>query len=220
MKSISTPGTAIFLSRIYSLLYKLYGPRHWWPAKTAFEVCVGAILTQNTSWSNVEKAIKNLKKANCLRPDSLSRISLSQLAKLIRPCGYYNLKAQRLKSFLRYLNLNYGGSLRAMKKKPINILRDELLGIKGIGPETADSILLYALKKPVFVIDAYTKRIMSCLKICQKDDGYDKIQSLFMSSLPVQERLFNEYHALIVEHAKNVCKSKPSCNKCILLKRR
>jgi endonuclease-3 related protein len=204
------------LFEIYNLLYKIYGRRHWWPAETPFEVMVGAILTQNTNWSNVEKAITNLKKDNLLNPTAIDKLSHRKLARLIRPCGYYNIKAKRLKNFTKYLCLCYSGNLNRMHKKSTAVLRRELLNINGIGPETADSIILYALKKPIFVIDAYTRRITACMGIADSDARYEDIQSLFMNNLPKNIRLFNEYHALLVEHAKSVCKKKPRCSICIL----
>lgn len=204
------------LRRIYNILYKKYGPCHWWPADSPFEVAVGAILTQNTNWSNVEKAIINLKRKNALGAFALRRLDQRSLARLIRPSGYYNIKAKRLKSFISYLLRSHSGRIGNLKHYTVTRLRMELLNINGIGPETADSIILYAVKKPIFVIDAYTRRIMGCLGILSPDRSYDGIQSIFMQNLPKSTRLFNEYHALIVEHGKRVCKAKPLCQECIL----
>lgn len=204
------------LFEIYSLLYKSYGPRHWWPADGAFEVMVGAILTQNTNWANVERAIQNLKKERALNPAAIYSLKLNKLARLIRPCGYYNIKANRLKNFIAYLFSKYSGKLTNMHQRPTGTLRREMLGVKGIGPETVDSIILYALKRPIFVIDAYTRRIMDCQGIINSNSGYDEIQSVFMKNLPANVKLFNEYHALLVEHAKRVCKTIPKCQECIL----
>ena len=204
------------LLEIYSLLYKKYGPRKWWPADTDFEVIVGAILTQNTNWSNVEKAISNLKEAGLLNPQQLRKVSLGRLATSIKPSGYFNQKAKRLKVFLKYFYKNYKGRVALMKKTPLSVLRKELLEINGIGPETADSILLYALDKPTFVIDSYTKRLFNCLFITERDNSYHDMQDFFMENLPKKQKLFNEYHALRVTHAQEVCKKKPHCNKCIL----
>lgn len=204
------------LTRIYNILYKLYGPRHWWPADSPFEVAVGAILTQNTNWSNVEKAIINLKRRNALGVSALKRLDQRSLARLIRPSGYYNIKAKRLKSFISYLLKSHSGRIGNLQHYTATRLRRELLDINGIGPETADSIILYAIKKPIFVIDAYTRRIMGCLGILNSDCTYDEIQSIFMQNLPKSTRLFNEYHALIVEHGKRVCKARPLCQQCIL----
>lgn len=210
------PKAVKSLLEIYNLLYKRYGPRHWWPAEDAFEVMVGAILTQNTNWANAEKAISNLKRERLLTPARLYRLNLRKLAGLIRPCGYYNIKAGRLKSFLSYLFSEYSGRLTNMRRRPTDSLRREMLGVKGLGPETADSIILYGLKKPVFVVDAYTRRIMGCQGIIDSDSSYDEIQSVFMKNLPKNARLFNEYHALLVEHAKTACKVRPKCQECIL----
>ena len=214
----SRPGTKRLIANIYNLLYKTHGPQGWWPASTPFEVAIGAILTQNTSWSNVEKAILNLKKKKLLSSDRLHKTSLRSVAKAIRPCGYYNIKAGTLKNFIRFLFANYKGKIENMRSKTLTILRDELLAINGIGPETCDSILLYALNKPVFVVDAYTRRITECLSLTKKSHDYDFIQSIFTDSLPGEASLFNEYHALIVCHAKKVCKKKPECDKCVLRK--
>ena len=204
------------LLKAYNLLYNRYGPRKWWPADSDFEVMIGAILTQNTSWSNVEKAISNLKKEGLLNPSALSKLHVKKIAKLIHPCGYYNIKAERLQCFLKFLSSNYSNRISRMRKERLRALRKELLSVKGIGPETADSIILYAVKKPIFVIDAYTKRIMSCLGICELDSDYCDMQDIFMSNLPKSVKLFNEYHALLVEHAKTICKAKPKCSECVL----
>ena len=206
------------LIKTYSLLYKMYGPMRWWPADGDFEVCVGAILTQNTNWLNVEKAINNLKSQGPIKPSMLKSINARRLARLIRPCGYYNIKTKRLKNFISYLYKACSGNLRMLARKSLPKLRGELLDVKGIGPETADSMLLYAFNKPVFVVDAYTRRIAGCLGIAVSDASYDHIQRLFMDNLPKNRRLFNEYHALIVEHAKKVCKSRPNCKECVLHK--
>jgi endonuclease III related protein len=202
----------------YNLLYKMYGPQHWWPALSAIEVAVGAILTQNTNWSNVEKAISNLRKRKLLSAASLRRARLSSIAKAIQPCGYYNIKAERLKVFVDFLYRVYGGDMKNMNKQALPALRAELLSVKGIGPETADSIMLYAASKPIFVVDAYTKRIAECLGLVSDGCGYDDLQSIFMQSLPQDCRVFNEYHALLVQHAKDVCRKKPLCGICILHK--
>ncbi len=205
------------LNTIYRKLYAHFGAQAWWPADSAFEVIVGAILTQNTSWQNVEKAIANLKKHKVLKPVKLYNLPDRQLAQLIRPSGYYNLKTKRLKAFLKFLINNYGGSVNKISKPRLNTLRKELLSIKGIGPETADSILLYALNKPVFVIDAYTKRILWRHKLLNDDAAYDQAQALFMLNLKHNAKVFNEYHALLVALGKNYClKSKPKCSGCPL----
>ena len=203
------------LLRIYDLLYKRFGQRHWWPGDKRFEIIIGAILTQNTAWGNVEKAIGNLKKKRVLNIKALSRMHEKGLARLIRPSGYYNIKARRIKEFLSFLNTSYKGSLARMFQNGLFQLREGLLSIKGIGPETADSILLYAGNKPIFVIDAYTRRIFSRHGFIDKDAEYSELQSLFMENLPRDITLFNEFHALIVELGKSICKSKqPLCSKC------
>ena len=202
---------------IYKLLYNKFGPRHWWPGDTRLEIIIGAILTQNTAWTNVEKAIANLKKKNLLKVKELSRISKKRLSVLIRPAGYYNIKSQRIKFFLAFLNSAYSGSIDRMFKTETSRLRDQLLSVKGIGPETADSILLYAGGKSVFVVDAYTKRIFSRHGFISEDDDYSRVQSFFVRNLPENAKLFNEFHALIVELGKNLCRpKKPLCDICSL----
>lgn len=196
------------------MLYEHYGPQYWWPAKTKFEVIVGAILTQNTSWKNVEKAIRNLAGAKLLTPASMKNINKKKLASLIKPSGYYNVKAGRLKNFINFLFKKYGGSLKKMFSQDVVILRKDLLGVKGLGPETVDSILLYAGQKPVFVVDAYTRRILSNHKLITAADKYHNIQRLFMDSLPADTALFNEYHALLVRLAKEACTTAPKCGTC------
>lgn len=201
----------------FDKLFSFYGPRHWWPGDTPFEVMVGAILTQNTNWKNVEKAIKNLKSERVLDPHKLLRLHPMRLAALIRPAGYYRLKAGRLRNFLKYLVERYGGCDGKMALRPTGELREELLEVKGVGRETADSILLYALDKKIFVIDAYTKRILARHGLCADEATYEDLQGLFMDSLPDDVELFNEYHALIVEAGKDFCRNKkPRCDGCPL----
>ena len=203
------------LLRIYNLLYAGFGPRHWWPGDTKIEIIIGAILTQNTAWANAEKAIGNLRREKVLNVNRLSGISEKKLARLIRPSGYYNIKAIRIKNFLRFLNTRYRGSIDKMFGSDLFKLREELLAVKGIGQETADSILLYAGNKPVFVVDAYTKRIFSRHGLINEGADYKEVQSLFMDNLAKDQGLFNEFHALIVELGKSVCKSKkPLCSMC------
>jgi endonuclease-3 related protein len=209
------PDSAILLD-IFQRLYKAYGPMHWWPGETPFEVMVGAILTQNTSWRNVEKAIQNLKAGKILHIRGIHQLKRSQLASLIRSSGYFRIKADRLKAFVNFLFENYRGNLRKIRKERLDILRQRLLGVKGIGPETADSILLYGLNKPIFVVDAYTKRILSRHGILSERASYEKVQRLFMDHLPQDERLFNEYHALLVHLGKTFCKKTPRCDRCPL----
>lgn len=204
------------LLAIYEKLHKEFGPRYWWPADTPFEVIIGAILTQNTAWSNVEKAIANLKQRKLLDPALLNTLKIKRLAALIRPAGYYNIKAKRIKNFLKYLFGNFDGDLNKLLCLSTKTLREWLLGVNGIGPETADSILLYAAKRPVFVVDAYTKRVLLRHKMIKPDARYDNLQSLFMNNLPSRLKLFNEYHALIVELGKRYCKKRPLCRLCPL----
>jgi endonuclease-3 related protein len=199
---------------IYRKLYQAYGPRHWWPGETPFEVMVGAILTQNTSWRNVEKAIQRLKWKGVLSSEGIHQLRKSQLASLIKPSGYYRIKADRLKTFVNFLFENYNGNIKRMRKEEAETLRQKLLRVKGIGPETADSILLYGLKKPIFVVDAYTKRILSRHGIISDKATYEEIQKVFMNHLSIDEKLFNEYHALLVHLGKTVCKKIPRCDQC------
>jgi len=202
---------------MYRILFKAFGPQHWWPGDTPFEVAVGAILTQNTNWGNVEKAITHLKAAHALSSKKIHEMPVNTLAALIRPAGYFNIKAKRVKSFIHFLCEQYGGSMKRMEKEDTHILRAKLLSVHGIGPETADSILLYALNKPIFVIDAYTKRILSRHGILGHDEPYSDFQKLFHLSLRSEAGLYNEYHALFVATGKFFCKPKPLCAKCPLL---
>jgi endonuclease-3 related protein len=204
------------LLKIYKLLDGYFGDLHWWPAISPFEVMVGAILTQNTAWTNVEMAIKALRKRRLLTPAALSRIPEDDLAVIIRPSGYYHLKTVRLKALVRFLMDDYSGSVAAMKAEGLPLLRAKLLGIRGVGPETADSILLYACQKPVFVSDAYTRRIFLRHGLIDEAAGYDEIQSLVMASLPSDVNLFNQFHALIVVAAKTFCRKRPECADCPL----
>ena len=205
------------LLAVYKKLYAYFGPQHWWPGETPFEVMLGAILTQNTNWANVEKAIANLRRRGLLAPDKVRRLSRRSLAALIRPAGYYNLKSVRLKALVDFFFKHYGGSVRRMSAEPAAGLREKLLSVNGIGPETADSILLYAMDKSVFVIDAYTRRILLRHNFIPESAGYDQIQKLFMSNLRHDAPLFNEYHALLVRLGKDFChKNKPRCASCPL----
>jgi len=204
------------LYQIYKLLYDAFGPQHWWPGETPFEIIIGAILTQNTNWANVEKAIINLKTANLMTPEKLHNLKSDQLAELIRPAGYYKVKTKRLKNFLDWLSQNYDGQLENLRHINTSQLREELLTINGIGPETADSILLYALNRETFVIDTYTARIACRHHIAEPNADYHQLQDLFTSSLPDDIKLFSEYHALLVMVGKNFCKPKPKCELCPL----
>ncbi len=204
------------LEQIYQRLFDHYGPQQWWPADEPFEVIVGAILTQSAAWGNVEKAINNLKKVGGLNPDALRQLPVEELANLIYPSGYYNVKAHKLKAFAQRLGESYGDSLQKMFALDVPQLRSELLSVYGIGQETADSIILYAAQRPIFVIDAYTHRIMDRLGMNPNKGNYAALQALFMDSLPLDERLFNEYHALFVRHGKETCKKSPHCHRCCL----
>jgi len=205
-----------FIQKAFQSLYKAFGPQHWWPADGPFEVMVGAILTQNTNWKNVEKAITALKSEGVLEPGKLLEIPQDKLAILIKPAGYFNIKAKRLKEFVKNFCMKWNCSIEKMKAEPLEKLRSCLLQIKGIGPETADSILLYALQKPVFVVDAYTKRILSRHGVVDNSTDYQSIQQIFQESLPRDHKLYNEYHALIVRVGKTFCRKKPLCERCPL----
>jgi endonuclease-3 related protein len=204
------------LTDIYGRLYKRYGPQHWWPAEEPFEVIVGAILTQSAAWTNVEKAINNLKKADALTPEALRELPEPELARLIFPSGYYNVKARKLKAFTGWLGAKFNDSLEKLFILDTNGLRSQLLGVYGIGEETADSILLYAGNKPVFVIDAYTRRIIDRLGLAPSPNAYSDYQKFFMAALPHDATLYNEYHALLVRLAKENCRKKPVCTACCL----
>ncbi|MGD0016761.1 MAG: endonuclease III domain-containing protein [Verrucomicrobiia bacterium] len=195
-----------------------FGHQHWWPGDTPFEICLGAILTQNTAWSNVEKAIVNLKRARALSPRALHRLSERQIATLIRPSGYFNIKARRLKAFIEFLFAEYGGSMTRMRRDQLTSLREKLLSVNGIGPETADSILLYALGKPIFVVDAYTRRVLVRHRLIKPSATYDEIQALFHSSLHLpRSTFFNDFHAQFVAVGKTYCKSRVAlCGRCPL----
>ncbi len=206
------------LIEIYNLLSERFGPQHWWPGETRFEVIIGAILTQNTSWSNVEKAIENLKSDDLLTAEKLHNTDTEKIAELIRPAGYFNIKAKRLKNFLNWLLENYQGLLENLDSADTAQLRQQLLCITGIGAETADSILLYALQRPVFVVDAYTARIAVRHNLIEPPFDYSQLQELFQNNLPEDIQLFNEYHALLVKLGKEYCRKKPKCAGCPLEK--
>lgn len=206
------------LGEIYSTLLGYYGSQNWWPADTSFEVMVGAVLTQNTNWSNVSRAIANLREDNLLSFQSLDSLPEELLAEKIRPSGYYNLKASRLKNLLALIRHEApDGNLAGFFSLETRVLREKLLAVKGIGPETADSILLYAAHKPVFVVDAYTYRLLSRHGLIGEETDYSEMQSLFMDNLEHDVQLFNEFHALIVRVGKEFCKKrKPRCAECPL----
>lgn len=194
-----------------------YGPQHWWPGDTPFEVMVGAVLTQAVAWTNVEKAIANLKSAGALSPEALRRVSHDELASLLRPAGYYNAKSRKLKALVRYLGDRFDDDIAIMSAAAPGPLRAELLGVYGIGEETADSILLYALGIAVFVVDAYTRRIFARLGLAPAKDGYDEYQQSIARNLSPDAALYGEYHGLIVRHGKEVCRPRPLCEGCCLL---
>lgn len=202
---------------VYHRVLRSYGPQEWWPGDTPFEVMAGAILTQATSWSNVRKAVSNLKDAGVLSPEAMRMMSEDELAKLVYPSGYYNSKARKLKALVEYLGVRFDDDIAAMSGEDPEELRDELLGVYGIGEETADDILLYAVGKPVFVIDAYTKRVFSRLGLAPERESYANYRSLFTKELPADRELFAEYHALIVRHGKELCRKRPLCTGCCLL---
>jgi endonuclease-3 related protein len=204
------------LMEMHDRLLNHFGPQNWWPAQNHFEVMVGAVLTQNTNWKNVEKAIDQLKKDDLLSLASLHAVPQSELAKRIRPAGYFNIKAKRLKNLIKFIYEVYEGDLERLLSDDTSCLRDGLLSVNGIGPETADSILLYAAQRPVFVIDAYTHRILARHHMCDEETDYYALQDLFVSHLPEDVLLFNEFHALMVRTAKEFCKNKALCEKCPL----
>jgi len=201
---------------MFDLMLDRFGPQHWWPGETGLEIMVGAILTQNTNWSNVEKAIRNLKKEDLLTFDALQTISTSELAARIRPAGYYNIKAGRLKNLIGFIEERYDGDIETLLSEEAMELREGLLSVKGVGPETADSIVLYAAQRPVFVIDAYTYRILNRHDLADDQAGYYELQALFMDNLQEDVCLFNEFHALIVRVGKESCRRKPLCSACPL----
>jgi len=223
------------IKKIYEILFEGFGAQGWWPVtpiggckgdvpdgpiygialkneKQKLEIIFGAILTQNTSWKNVEKAMIELNKENLIDVNKIKKIEKGKLAKIIKSSGYHNQKAEKLKIFSEFLSKKYNNNLKKFFKKNIKALREELLSIKGIGPETADSVILYAAEKPIFVVDAYTKRIIK--RIGFEESSYDELQNLFMESLARDHKLFNEYHALLVELGKNYCKKRPLCAEC------
>lgn len=204
------------LNEIYQLLLKAYGPQKWWPAESPLEVMVGAVLTQNTNWQGVEKAICNLKQNGLLSLDKVHHRSVEELAEFVKPAGYYNLKARRLKNLIGMVAEAYGGDLDVMGQRETSALRQELLLVNGVGPETADSILLYAFHKPIFVVDTYTHRVASRHGLVEEEVHYQALQDLFMEHLPLDANMFNEYHALLVRVGKRHCKRKACCEGCPL----
>lgn len=210
--TIRDAGT--LLQDLYRRLFAAFGPQGWWPGDTPFEVAVGAILTQNTNWQNVTRVLENLKARGLLDPFRLYEMSPAELAALLRPAGYYNVKAQRLHHFLAFLLQRTGGSMARLAKEPLEVMRPALLQVKGIGPETADSILLYALNKPTFVVDAYTLRVLSRHALVPERLPYEELRRLFMAHLPPEVHLYQEFHALLVRLGKEFCRPRPRCAGC------
>ena len=204
------------LRPVYRALLRHFGPQHWWPGRTRFEIIVGAILTQNTAWANVEKAIARLRRARVLTPARLHALPAATLAELIRPAGYYNLKAQRLYNFTTLLHTRFSGSLDCLFRTPTPELRALLLSVKGIGPETADSILLYAAGRPVFVVDAYTRRLLERHRWIRPGADYHELAACFTRVVPPSRAVYNEYHALLVALGKHYCRPTPRCTACPL----
>ena len=205
------------LTQVYDLLLAAFGRQHWWPGNSPFEVIVGAVLVQNTNWQNVTKAIENLRRADLLRPHALCEVPQEELQELIRPAGYFRIKARRLHSVLEFLVSRFDGSLEAMFAADLGILREELLAVHGVGPETADSILLYAGQLPAFVVDAYTHRVFARHGWIDFQADYHQIQAHFQDGLPPDVPLYNEYHALLVRLGKDYCrKTNPKCTACPL----
>ncbi len=203
------------LQQLFKLLHGHFGPQNWWPGETPLEVMVGAVLTQNTNWTNVEKAIANLKQAGSLSVRAMLDMDQARLAELIRPSGYYNIKAARLRNLLAMVQAEHGGDLDSLFGQPLDRARRQLLGVKGIGPETADSMLLYAGGLPIFVVDAYTFRILARHDLADESMSYFELQEIFMENLSADAGLYNEFHALLVMLGKHYCKkSKPLCEKC------
>jgi len=214
--SPEAPGGRAALPRYFAALLAAYGPQHWWPGRSRFEVIAGAILTQNTSWKNVEPAIRNLRRAGLLSPAAVRRTPLPRLARLVRPSGTYRQKARTLKGFAEFLARHYRGSLTRMFRAPTQELRERLLALRGIGPETADAILLYAGRHPVFVADAYARRMAERHALVPRGAGYEQVRGRFESLLPPDHALLNEFHALIVHVGKDFCRPVPRCAGCAL----
>jgi endonuclease-3 related protein len=209
--------TKDLLLEIYRRLDAAYGDQEWWPGETPLEVAVGAILTQNTAWANVEKAIANLKSADLLEPSALARLTPSEIAPLIKPAGYYNVKAKRLRAFLDFLWEEYEGDVAAMAREHLPSVRPKLLAVRGVGPETADSILLYACDLPTFVVDAYTYRILHRHGLAEEAATYDELKELFEGNVEADVALYKQYHALLVRVGRERCRrGEPRCAGCPL----
>lgn len=201
---------------MYQRLYEEYGPQYWWPGETPFEIALGAILTQNTAWRNVEKAISAARANGVLSAAGLYSLPKKRLEELLRPSGYFRVKATRVRAFLKFLQESADGSVEGLRRLRTPILRKKLLSVKGLGPETVDSILLYSLNRTVFVVDAYTRRILSRHALLKGNEPYDEIRSLFQSHLPRSRKLYNEFHALFVRLGHTRCRPSPDCAGCPL----
>jgi endonuclease-3 related protein len=212
-----TPAPLPILQQYFDALFQAHGEQNWWPGRTPFEIIVGAILVQNTNWGNAARAISNLRASGLLTPAALKKVPLAKLARLIRPSGYFRQKARKLKAFVRFLHESHRGSLKVMFRTPTDQLREQLLQVHGIGPETADSVLLYAGNHPVFVVDAYTRRILQRHGLAHGKESYEEVRGLFEQSLPNDPKRFNEFHALIVHTGKHHCRSRVAvCSDCAL----
>jgi endonuclease-3 related protein len=209
-------GRRGFLGRVYRRLLGRHGHAGWWPGETPFEVCLGAILTQNTSWSNVERALDELRRRGWLSYEALAPLSAEELAPAIRSSGVFNVKARRVRAFLDFLSREYGGRVEGMRSEDARALRKKLLAVPGIGPETADAIALYAAGKPLFVVDAYTRRVFGRLGVLSGQESYEAVEEVFHAALPADAALFNDYHAQVVRLARDVCRTRPACPSCPL----
>ena len=209
-------ATGEYLQKMYEMMERHFGNLYWWPGETPIEIAVGAILTQNTNWKNVERAIDKLKSHGLLSSEALLKANNERVAELIKPAGYYNVKTKRLKAFLHFLKREHEGKMDRMLETDLWTLRKQLLSVNGIGEETADSILLYAGNKPIFVVDGYTRRILERHGIIGNDWSYGRIQKLYMDHLPERATLYNQYHALLVSTGKHYCKKTPLCTDCPL----
>jgi endonuclease-3 related protein len=208
--------TSAALRRVYRRLRARFGHAGWWPGDSPFEVCVGAILVQNTAWANVERALDGLRRRRRLSFRALDGLSAARLAPLVRSSGTFRVKARRLRAFLDFVSSEYGGRVETMRSEPPSLLRRKLLAVAGIGPETADSIALYAAGHPVFVVDAYTRRVFTRLGLLRGGESYDEVQRFFEGHLPRDAGLYNDYHAQIVRLGKDVCRTRPRCPECPL----
>jgi endonuclease-3 related protein len=213
---VSIRTRAGHLGEVYARLYDAFGPQNWWPAETPFEVMVGAILTQHTSWTNVEQAIDRLKESGRFSPRGLLEMPVPELEQRLRPSGAFRVKTRRLRAFLNYFDDRFGSCLETMKREPVTRLRKELLEVSGIGPETADCILLYGLERPSFVVDAYTRRIFERLGRLEPALSYTQLRDEFQRELMPDVSTYNEYHALIVHLGKTTCRPTPRCEACPL----